>query len=477
MIFGLLVLLACTSPEATTDDSPTDGTTPDPGGRHADRFDALGIESSSLLPTVFQASWTTLDNHPSWVEVTDTLGTWSTPEQPQSTSHRHTLIGLKAGHPVSVVAAYRDAAGETVRAEAIELEVPAAPPELTSFVTTRPVAEQGLPERFWVLTYYIHGERSHAVILDQDGDPVWWLHSVDPARLVIMARPSRDGASILTAHFNQPDQGIRRTPLGAMSDLDQTFTPTVAAHHDMVDLPDGRIAYLGHDDVEMEWGPWGTVTVQVDVIREVDEGTSSADEAMVRFHPLDLPVPLEPVCEHAEAVSTADEGLRAQWAHSNSLLWDETDDSFMVNHRNLDALSKIDRWTGERLWALGGAHNEFTATSSDLWFDHGHMSHWTPTGFTMFSNELHHGGSRLMHYAVDQDARTLDHVWSYPHPTGHQSPVLGDVDPTPDGAYLAAWGDLSRLQRITAAGEISWQAEATPAVTVARASWLTTLYP
>src|SRR6185436_2808678 len=94
----------------------------------------------------------------------------------------------------------------------------------------------------------------YALIVDQDGDPVWWLDVVEqPGRGILMARAGRDHRSILHAQYDYEVVteigGLKRTPIDAMSTADQIFTRTPGAHHDFIELPDGRIAYLSHLDV------------------------------------------------------------------------------------------------------------------------------------------------------------------------------------------------------------------------------------
>jgi hypothetical protein len=452
-------------------------TTPSTGDTGAldPMFVDVQVGASTLIPTVHTLGWSTPASYVSWVEVTDSTGTWSTPRGAATRSHSHILLGLKAGAQIIIVPAYADVSGRVARGAPVVLDVPDAPAELPSFEIAQPVPDPALPGRFWTLLYYIGGIQSHAVIIDQDGDPVWWASSPDPTKNILMAKPSLDGLAVLTAHFRGGSQGIRRTPLGAMSVADQTFTPTLDAHHDFIELPGGRYAYMSHEFDMIEWGDFGRLSTQLDVVLEIDEGAAVATDAEKRFDPRDIDVLVAPVCSHSQPIESAD-GSIAQWGHANSLLWDDTDDTYIINFRNLNTVMKIERATGERVWSIGGLSNDFVASRPDLWFDHGHMSQWGPEGFTIFSNELHGGGSILYHYGIDATAQTIDLVWSYAQPDGYQVGVLGDVDRTPDGAYLASWATAGRLERITAAGEVSWRATAAPAVNVSRAVWVEDLY-
>jgi hypothetical protein len=466
----LIALLACRGApsDPTTTEVPSEpGPSGDTGG---ERLEAR-VTRSSLVPTVHTLEWTTEDAQASWVEVTDRLGTWSTPAGPATTDHHHVLLGLKAGRPVRLTPVLEGPQG-IVRGYPIELEVPAAPPQMPAFRVQRLVTAD-LPERFWSLFYYAGGVHNHAVIIDQDGDPVWWVTGPDPTIPLTTVKPSLDGRSVLTAHFRDEAEGIRRTPLAAMSLSEQRFTATHDAHHDIVDLPDGRLAYLAHVFEDRQWGDAGTLPIQLDVVYELDDG-ATADQATLAFDARTLDIEVGPVCSHTEP--GVGPGAATQWGHANSLLWDGRDDSLVIHFRNLDTLMKVDRRTGARVWSLGGLSNDFASSAPDAWFDHGHTSQWGPHGLTIFSNELHHDESILYHYAVDEQARTIDLSWSYPEPRGQQVAALGDVDRTPDGAYLAAWSGLGALELITPSGDVVWRVTSPSGVSIPRAVWVEDLY-
>ncbi len=494
----LLALLACGVEEArpNTDTAPTARTEPttatgtsssDPGGSDprtdtslptdpgVSDFVEVLLEGSTLVPTVHSLGWSSLEPQVSWVEVSDSSGVWLTPRGDATTSHSHALLGLKAGQPVTLVPCLEDEEGRVVRGAPIALDVPSPPENLPRLEITRPVPDPAMPERFWILAYYIGGIESHAAIYDQDGDAVWWISSPDPTNNILMAKPSLDGLSVLTGHFRGRGPGIRRTPLTAMSVDDQTFTPTHEAHHDFTELPGGRFGYLSAEYQRMEWGEFGEVYTRLDLVFEVAEGADSPSDFERSFDPRDLDVPLVPACTHSHPLEST-VGSAAEWGHTNSLLWDATDDTFIINIRNLDTVMKIDRSTGQRVWSIGGPSSDFALTSPEQWFDHGHMSQWSPEGFTMFSNELHGGGSVLYHYAIDAGAGTIDVIWSHAQPEGLQLSVLGDVDRTPDGAYLASWSKLGTIERLTVAGDVSWRATAVPEVNLARSVWFDDLY-
>lgn len=409
------------------------------------------IEASVVVPTVHEVRFGSTVEGIGHVEVTDARGTWSSAPTPSGTSHTVRLLGLAAGETVDWRPIVETVEGVRIEGSWTVLDVPPAPPEMPAFTVEIPS-----DDRFWVLVYTIGSVHSFAVIVDQDGHPVWWTTGPDPTQQVAMAKPSVDGEAIWTGHFQGAQQGMKRTPLAAMSADEVTFRPTREAHHDFVELPDGKLGHLAHDYRTMTWGELGERPVQIDQIAELgDDGRST----VVFDAGLALPDQLYPVCRHS---------VGGDWAHANSLVYDPLDDTYLMNLRNLDVLLKVSRATGALVWQLGGADSDFGLPPDDR-FAHAHFSVWDDGRLYLFSNELHDGPSRLMAYTVDGESRTAGLDWSYVQPEGRTVGVLGDLDPLPSGNLLAAWGALDTVEQITAEGTVAWRVVADDGTNLARA--------
>ena len=166
------------------------------------------------------------------------------------------------------------------------------------------------------------------------------------------------------------------------------------------------------------------------------------------------------------------------YSHCNSLMYDESDDTWLMMCKNLDALFKIDRATGQIIWRAGeGGDFAITGDSEYNAWSHGHMSHFWGDGMVVFDNGYHHDTkSRVVEYAVDQDARTLELVWSYDDPEGRFVPLLGDGRKLPSGNVLPSWTSLGILKEITRDGDVVWEAEADLGEGLGRVRWIEDLY-
>lgn len=103
--------------------------------------------------------------------------------------------------------------------------------------------------------------------------------------------------------------------------------------------------------------------------------------------------------------------------HANSLDFDP-DGNILLSNRHLCEISNIDGVTGDFIWRLGGAHNQFRLIDDSMWFSFQHDARWLPDGnMTVFDNSNYDtiiGGngawiqeSRAVEYALDTVAKQL----------------------------------------------------------------------
>jgi hypothetical protein len=448
--------------------SPTADTASSPTVQPID----VQIEVDPLLPTVVHVSWSTTDDTVGHVVYDQGGDPRQTPSTPLSTTHEISVLGLKAGHDVTlhVVSESDDARGSSAPTT---LSLAPAPADLQPAVlTTSDPSRQTAPDGFVALNY--RNGQSYTVILDMDGDPVWWV-AADPRQQVTTVKPARDGRSLLFNVHNMDDYllpgGIHRVSLDGR---DRAYTEARWAHHDYQQLPDGSMAWiayaLGDGTIDGQ-----TLPIAADAIWEGPEGAVHGTTKV--FDVLeDYPHDPYMVCDHLE-LSRYVEGYH-EWTHSNSLMYDEADDAYYMMSKTLDALFKIDRATGELVWQLGGRDDEFTLVGDGMIFDHSHMSHVWTGGFAVFDNRVHTPPkvSRAVAYEVDEANRTVEQVWEFVEPSGGFTGRLGDVRKLDSGNYLVAWGGLGRVSEITADGEVVWEVSVGGGVNTGRARLLPDLY-
>lgn len=176
----------------------------------------------------------------------------------------------------------------------------------------------------------------------------------------------------------------------------------------------------------------------------------------------------------------------ADWMHSNSFVWDKSQDVIYLNVRNLDTILKINYTTREVIWDAGRNGN-FTLLNKageevDTLFCHPHgFERISPDRFIMYDNDLFNksnpstmtledssGHSRFLEFEIDEENRFMRAVWSWV--SSNQSYYFpesgGDADRLPNGNTLGIFGDKGLvlnlrdpviITEVTKDGEIAWE--------------------
>jgi hypothetical protein len=142
--------------------------------------------------------------------------------------------------------------------------------------------------------------------------------------------------------------------------------------------------------------------------------------------------------------------------HTNGIAVD-TDGNWLVSHRNFSEITKIDRQTGDIIWRMGGASNEFTFTN-DTGFWNQHNINRLPNGnITLFDNGTFHTPphSRAIEYMVDENAKTVTRVWMYPQGTTEYSSVMSNVQRLPNTNSMIGWGNRPKLTEVLYDGTVA----------------------
>lgn len=456
-------------------------TTPVGGGV----LDGVSLTPDAEVSAVVRVAWSADVRGTAWAEygLDGALDT----ESPAVAADELTLLGLKAGRDYTVVVHVRDADGAEWVSEAQTVALAAAPTELPLF-TVSDVDRAAWQGPGFLLTSVISAGPSWVVVIDRDGDYVWWT----PATFgpIPNAHLSPDGASVVWVDNNPGEAdaagGLRTRRLDL---LDATFADGTSAHHDGIALPDGRVAWIGYETRTVTVAD-RAITISADVIYEA--GPDGEDPVRRWSFVDDYPHELFRICKHADEEGY-DEGAKDH-THGNSLMYDEAEDDFLFMAKNLDSLMRIDRATGEVVWQIGGKYGEFADVDGDVidpddaaevdgpartWWSHGHMSHWWPGGFAVFDNGYHHQPaiSRATVYAYDEAARTVERTFEFPSETSVFNPLLGDVRQLDGGNVLVSWTLSGMFTEVTPAGEVVWRAQTELGASTTRVSFLESLYP
>lgn len=214
---------------------------------------------------------------------------------------------------------------------------------------------------------------------------------------------------------------------------------TDSLHHDIYDLPDGKLAVLGTEQRAIENyytsetdpnAPRKTQQIIGDKIIEFERDGTVTWEWNTFEH-------LDPFRIGYETFSGYWERRgfpgALDWTHGNNLVYDPKDDSWLISLRYQSAIVKVDRATGEFDWILGepsGWGEElqdklFTLEGDARWFYFQHSPTPTPNGnFLVYDNgtfgarpfdppvPLQETYSRVIEYELDESNMTAKQVWT-----------------------------------------------------------------
>ncbi len=429
---------------------------------------------SEQIPTVVTLSWTSAQEGLGRVDYgLDGDLTLSTPDEREATrEHRITVYGLKAGHTYTFRGVSTPEGGEAERSETVEVELD-PPPRALPTLTVSEEDSGAMSPGGYVLVAMVEAGGAWMVILDRDGDYVW-------------TRQVEDGLVTPGGHFDPNTNSITYLPADNSGGTDlayvqrvsldgeeQSTTRAYLGHHEGLRHEDGTLAWLAFDLTEAEVDG-AEEEILSDMILEGPEGASEDAMPDIRFVLLDHIEPFVP-CEHYydELVGTE----ARDFSHANSLLYDEDRDEYWMLSRNLDEILITERATGQLVARIGGKDPEIATENPDDMWSHGHMSHRWDGGFMMFDNGFHHDDqrSRIVEYAFDREAGTLEKVWEWSDPSGLFNQVFGDAQKLPD-TWLSTWSAYGRIEEVSADGKIVWMAESEIGWAFGRAVWVEDLY-
>jgi arylsulfate sulfotransferase len=221
---------------------------------------------------------------------------------------------------------------------------------------------------------------------------------------------------------------------------------TVAVHHECYEMPNGNLLTLGHE-LRMIGGYPGDETYNVvgdEILEFTWDGT--VINRISLFDVLDpyrvLPGFDAPIQDDLFGVPTKD------WTHANAVIYDESDDTYIVSVRHQDIVAKIDR-AGQLVWVIGEDVAE--TAGDDAWPfvqlvgpgsypNHQHAPELTPLGtILMYDNANSTHMSRPVEFLVDEMNLTMTQEWEWFDPE-QDPPVyahfIGDADYQPGGTVL-----------------------------------------
>jgi hypothetical protein len=433
---GLLLMLGCTQePGPLTFDDPD---------AHAGSF-IIHVTAGEFLPTVANVTWDWAGDEldAAWLEISlEGTTTRIVDAGRTEAGYSCTVLGLKPLTDYSLKARMVDGATRYA-SNTVQLATGGLPTQIPD--TELDIDSDAQAIEGFIVTSFITLS-STAVILDRDGDVVWWHDTGGIEGTVPRASLARDGRSVLYLWFAKlPDSTEKVTQLVRVG-LDGTLLETTKVdngHHDFVELPDGTVAFLSQDSRVQDDGS----EVLGDAIVELDTESGDLEQIWSSWDTLTEPPPS----------LTPDEPL--DWTHANALDYDPIHDTYSVSLLALNAIVTIDRETGELAEQVGGLDSDYTLLeTSDRFIERQHQFEFLGDHLLVFDNgPTEDMESRAVEFSLDADLGTAKVEWVY---TGSQSmycPVQGDVNRLQDGSTLITWSSAGRQEQVSAQGELLWQ--------------------
>ena len=326
------------------------------------------------------------------------------------------------------------------------------------------------------------------VMVDHNGEIVWYYQT--NSRISDYNFLDNGHISYLTQDYRLVEidmlGNVHRTWYAANRPYEDSITaiPVEAKtfHHDAYPMPKGNYLILTSDYKSIpnyytsernENAPRKTQKVMGDIIREFTPEGKVVWEWNTFNH-------LDPMRIGYETFSQywyrrGFPGV-VDWSHANSLFYDSTDNSVIVNFRYQSALMKIDRGSQNIKWIFGEPSGYADSLKDKLitlkkgdWFWHQHGPTLTPRGtILLFDNGNYQARpfketvppaqtlSKAAEYKIDEETLTASEVWSSELPDEQNiiSTAMGDVDWLEDkNNVLVSYGALLSKEHLD---EITW---------------------
>ncbi len=453
LVWSVALVVGCS--EAQDDDDSAG-----PGPVTFDVAFDLQVVPAENPPTVATLEWTVdvggIDD--AWVEFgpDTTYGMTAPATQDEDGRFEALVLGMKAETGYNLRAVVRQG-DQTAFSDAQVLTTGSLPPLMSQTELSVVDPEQATGG---FLIGSLLAVPSMVVILDADGDYVWW-YEPDVPHQISRAWLTRDGRSMIFLHYIPADDGaldhyLFTVPL-AGGEMERISVPL--AHHDFVELPGGTLTSLVRDE------------------RLVDDEVVVGD-GLFEIAPDGAAEMVWSVWDHIEYDPEDVPEAGTEWTHVNAVDYDPGEDAYYVSIRNFDTIWKIDRASGDPVWKLGGEDSDFTFGPDDTLFQRQHQFQLLDDGIIVFDNTTTiDDGSRVVQYALDEGAGEASQVWEYSLDPPVYCYTFGDVTRLDSGNTLVTWSTAGQIEEVTPDQEVVWRVNTALGGGFSYMNWRESLYP
>jgi hypothetical protein len=423
----------CSSPRAVADAGGGADPGVSDGGGQTDATPSVSCDFSQTatlstkIGTVGIVEWSTSLPNATSAHIDFGLSTsygMTAPVDLSSQPHRTLLLGMKASRTYHYRLVAESAAGTCTGPDAT-LTTGAVPNGIAQIQVTTTNAP-ALFGGFLITGQYL-GSVAPALILDSDGDYVWWY---DIGSDVASGRMSYDGTHIWLNSINVGGgnaANVHRVTMDGLTDEDLS-SEFAGQNHQMTVLPDESVAFNaygtnGCDDIK-ERRPDGTVVTVINA-------------------------------------RTAHGGSGA--CHVNNVEYSRADDTLVFSDLDNQDITKVTP-AGQVVWVLNGVGNMF---AGDAWQGGQHGIHVLGlTDLLIFNNNSKAAivggqsgggtgdGSIALAMSLDVTTMSAREAWSYKTSPGIQNDVEGDLQRLPNGNTVIAYSTKGVVLEIDAGGSV-----------------------
>jgi hypothetical protein len=293
----------------------------------------------------------------------------------------------------------------------------------------------------------------YAMILDNDGFPIWYLRASDRRRDFKVQKDGR-----LTMLGTGGFGGGSHIALDSTYSVVDTFYYPSGYRidpHELQVLPNGHYFLIVYDPRYVDMsdsvaGGYPNAYVVGNSVAEMDAN----DNCIFFWRSWD----------HYDITDVIRQDLDSPYieaVHMNAIEIDH-DNNILLSSRFLNEISKVHRQTGEFIWRLGGKNDQFEWINDEKRISYQHDIRVVDNGnYTVFDNGNNRvpGISRALELQLDTLNMTVTKVWEYIDDPPSYSKYMGNVQRLPNGNTLVNWAvkDNPKLTEVRPDGSLAYE--------------------
>jgi arylsulfate sulfotransferase len=315
----------------------------------------------------------------------------------------------------------------------------ALPAELPSFTIFRDVDTAGGEE-----DVLLTPNESALLRVDRSGAPVYYRQFA-PAQVFDFQQHRLPSGELIYSYTLYPaggGSGSTRLMSRTFEDLGEV---RVLAHGDHGELPtdaheflvlgDQHYVVMAYDERRIDLSPrWSSAArVTAAIVQEIDHGVVLFEWDSTE-HPSLFSDSVDGNAFDASAAS--------DYVHLNSIDIDPTDQNLILSLRHANSVLKIDRQSGQTIWTLGGASDQFKLTDGQR-FSHQHFARLQADhSLLLFDNGNGAHQTRVLWFNLDEANRAVTGFRViYERPAGlPQTSFMGSVSGFEGDRQVIGWG-------------------------------------